>query len=744
MNPFGSVASPVKWLGRLVLLSALLATGGLRLRASPHSSAPKTSAADSGPVVSWDDVQSTTAKDLQLTPDNERKADALSDFIQGTIAEDNGDVDGSLDAYRKVLAVDPSAKIRAEDGGDTLLLLSAKVAMELAQGGDPAAGIDLLKDTIKTSPKDPMAYFFLSQLYQQNLKKYDVALKYAQQALDLDPTNFSFYVASYELELDLGQPKKADEILDRASKVQTDDPQYWLDLGELYVRAAVKDNQPVPPEELQKMNAVFQKTIALSGDKPLYLARVADFEVMTRQVKEAIPLYQKALALNGDPADPALIDARKKLAGSLIATGQRDEAIKVLQDLVKADPLNSSAYQSLGELYMDKEDYDQALDNYQQLLQLNSTDPRFYWPVTKLMLLQKKYDQAVGLMGDAHKKFPDLPRITYELALTLSAAKKDQEALSAFEEAEIEAQNSDAEGDMLDGDFYLDYGMEAEQAGLTSKVSELLGKALAAYQQVLQDHPDDPQNYPKVMKVMLQLKQYDQAVNLMSEAHRKFPALPQITYNLALALSAAKKNDEAMTAFQETESEAQKSDTDKGMLDGEFYYYYGSAAGQAGLIPRATELLQQAIKLDPNGKSMFSSPGAAYNDLGYLWVDHDQRLDEAGKLIQQALEMEPGNAAYIDSLGWYYFKKGDLNKALDQLLKAAEGTKPEDPEVDDHIAQTYQKLGKIQEALNYWQKAIALDPDNKDIAKKLEAAKQKVNGQPTPTPMAEEKTEAPH
>ena len=736
MNPFGSVALPVKWMWRLVLLYAFIAPGEARLWAAPHKSAPKASASpavEPGPVAVQDDLQSTTAKDLLLTPENEKKADALSDFIQGALAEDNGDVDGSLDAYRKVLAVDPVAKIRAEEGSETLMLLSAKVALELAQGGDTAAGIDLLKDTIKIAPKDAMGYFFLSQLYQQFLKKYDVALKYAQQALELDPNNFSFYVANYELELNLGQPEKAGEILERASKAQSDDPQFWLDLSELYVRAETKDNRPVPPDDLKKMNAIFDKTVALAKDKPLYLARVADFEVLTRQVKQAIPLYRKALEMKGDPADPALLDARHKLAISLIATGQRDEAIKELENLVKIDPVNSGAYESLGELYADKQDYDHALDSYQQFLQLNSGDPRHYAPVLDMMLRLKKYDQAVDLMRDAHRKFPDIPRVTYHLAVALSAAKKNEEAMAAFQQAEVDAQNSDTESDMLDGEFYKNYALAAEQSGLTSRASDLFNKALAAYQQLLQLNPAEPQNYQPAMEMMLRLKKFDQAVDLMSEAHRKFPNLPRVTYNLALVLSAAKKNQEAMTAFQEAEAAAQHSDSDRDMLNGEFYYYYGSAAGEAGLIPKATELLQQAISLDPQGKTL-QSPGSAYNDLGYLWVDHDQKIEEGGDYIKHALEMEPGNAAYIDSLGWYYFKKGDLDKALDQLLKAAAGTKPEDAEVDDHIAETYQKLGKPAEALNYWQKAIAIDPGNKDIAKKIEAAKQKTGVQSNAAP----------
>lgn len=608
------------WGFRLYTFTALagfaLFSGQILSAAPPRSAAKKSPSptpaaktpappADSSPVVSWDDLEATPGKDLQLTPDNLKKADALADFVQGSLHEDDADLDGALASYRKVLTTDPAAKIRGQDGDEKLTLLSGKVAFELAQSGDPAAGIDLLKDTIKASPKEATAYFFLSQLYEKSLGKNDVALKYAEQALDIDQDNFSFYMANYELQLNLGQPKKAADILDRASKVDTSDPDYWLDLSDLYVRDTLKDNRPIAPEDLKKLNTLFQKAVSLAGDNPAVLAKVADFDRLTKQPAEAIPLYQKALGLKADSTDPVFLEARSRLAQSFIDTGRNDEAIQTLEDLVKLDSLSASSYKQLGLLYNEKKDYAHALDSLQQYLLLNSGDPRNYLAVMDLMLRLKKYDQAVDLMNDAHHKFPDIPPITYRLAVALTAAKKNDEALATFEQAESEARIADKE-----------------------------------------------------------------------------------------------------------------------MLDGQFYYDYGAAAGQAGQIDRATTLLNQSITIDPKGETLAPYPGSAYNDLGYLWVDHDQRVDEGGQLIQRALEMEPGNPTYIDSLGWFYFKKGDLDKALEQLLKAAEATKPEDPTVDDHVAQTYQKMGKIPEALNYWQKAIALDPANKDIAKKIEAAKQ--------------------
>ena len=50
-----------------------------------------------------------------------------------------------------------------------------------------------------------------------------------------------------------------------------------------------------------------------------------------------------------------------------------------------------------------------------------------------------------------------------------------------------------------------------------------------------------------------------------------------------------------------------------------------------------------------------------------------------------------------------------------------------DPVVYDHIGDTYAKLNRVPQALEYWEKAIALDPGNKTIAEKVESTKTKLS-----------------
>ena len=112
-----------------------------------------------------------------------------------------------------------------------------------------------------------------------------------------------------------------------------------------------------------------------------------------------------------------------------------------------------------------------------------------------------------------------------------------------------------------------------------------------------------------------------------------------------------------------------------------------------------------------------------------------KKLDEALTLIKKAIELEPASGAYLDSLGWAYFRMGKYDLAEESLLKASQkiGT---DPTVQDHLGDLYQKTGRLklaaahwERALNEWNKTVAAEVDNDDVAKvqkKLESAKVKL------------------
>src|SRR5256712_11859578 len=264
---------------------------------------------------------------------------------------------------------------------------------------------------------------------------------------------------------------------------------------------------------------------------------------------------------------------------------------------------------------------------------------------------------------------------------------------------------------------------EARSLLRTNRLEEAkakFAKVAVNYEQRLLINPNHPSAYLHVAELLLgPLRDADRAVKLLTEARRRFPGAPEIVYYLAIAQREAKQSQQAVATFEEALHEAQL-DQDDDVINAKFYFNYGAAAEQAGLYDKAADLLRKSIALDP------ANAAEACNYIGYMWADHNMNLDEAEAMIKRALESEPNNASYLDSLGWVEIRKGKIDQALSDLLRAAETVERDEPVVFEHIGDTYLKLNRTAEALEAWQKALVLDPKNKTLAKKIEGTKRTI------------------
>ncbi len=456
----------------LVIVCVLLlpCTPGL---ARPKAKKPTPQTAKAKPQD--DCLVAAPAKDLLLDRAGQRKAEALAQFVEGERLEEMGEMEKALDAYQKVLTIDPG---RVD--------LACHVAALLEHTDNYPLAIDVLKDAIKASPKEAAPYLQLAVIYAKELKKLDQALKYANQAAALDPENIEAYQRIFEIEIAAGHPAKALEVLDRALKVKSSDAAFWVQVGKLFAATVLKTDSP-KPEDVARVNAVFKKAGDLAGDDSDVLKDVADYFASSRQIEKAIPYYLKVLEIEPDD-----LSAQEKLANGFVVTNQWPQAVGILQQIIKAHPERAQPYELLAGVYEDearsfertnesekaKSDFAKAAQNYEQSLLINPTRATNYLHLAELLLGRlRQNDRAVRVLTEARRRFPNEPEFTYYLAIALREAKKSQEAVATFEEALHEAELSGSE--MVNARFYFDYGATAEQAGFYDKAADLFKRSIA-------------------------------------------------------------------------------------------------------------------------------------------------------------------------------------------------------------------------------------------------------------------------
>ena len=206
------------------------------------------------------------------------------------------------------------------------------------------AAINLLKDTIKAAPKRAEPELALAYIYFTNQNKTDLALKSAAQALELDPNNVLAYIYLRIIYKATDQSAKIVPLLDRAAKVDSKDPDFWLQLGKLYIQTFIADDPAKSGDDLTKTSAIFQKAAVVGADNAETVNKVANFYSITKQYKEAIPLFERVIEI-----DPGQISARENLARCYLAAEQPAKAAVALEELIKINPADPARVRASGQ-----------------------------------------------------------------------------------------------------------------------------------------------------------------------------------------------------------------------------------------------------------------------------------------------------------------------------------------------------------------------------------------------------------
>lgn len=121
-------------------------------------------------------------------------------------------------------------------------------------------------------------------------------------------------------------------------------------------------------------------------------------------------------------------------------------------------------------------------------------------------------------------------------------------------------------------------------------------------------------------------------------------------------------------------------------------------------------LMQRVIELDPNNAN-------AYNSLGYTYADQNRNLDEAQDLLERALELEPDNPYILDSVGWYLFRTGDYQAAIEYLERSY--VQLPSAEVAAHLGEVLWVSKRQDDARRIWREGMAKDPKNETLLQTL-------------------------
>ncbi len=375
------------------------------------------------------------------------------------------------------------------------------------------------------------------------------------------------------------------------------------------------------------------------------------------------------------------------LASLYIQQDKLDEAIKLYDDALKRDPDNESVHLRLGLLYSHQEKYDKAENIFRQLLKKNGDSYFARLSLARLLKQTDKPDEAVK----EYEKALALnwsKELAYEIGNFFARQKRHADALRLY--------TSIAETDPFD-----------ERAGL-SRVQALLDmdkndEALEELKNI-GTFSKNPANIELISsKVLLRKNEVQKAKDILERLARE-TTNSEPRYMLALLAYKDKDYPTALTHLGLiTPGSADFDDS---------VYLQIRIFTESGEKDKGIALLRKHIAKESSRRPLF------YALLAALYHEKKENL-AAISLLEAAVSIYPDNPQLFFDYGLMLDKNGMEEQALNKMMKVLE-LQPDHAEALNFVGYTWADKGiRLQEALEYIEKAIALKPDNGYIVDSL-------------------------
>ncbi|HOK22642.1 MAG TPA: DUF1028 domain-containing protein [Candidatus Hydrothermia bacterium] len=134
-------------------------------------------------------------------------------------------------------------------------------------------------------------------------------------------------------------------------------------------------------------------------------------------------------------------------------------------------------------------------------------------------------------------------------------------------------------------------------------------------------------------------------------------------------------------------------------------------------LKRIYKLWERFFLLDAHGR--IGDQYAKENKTELSMMEYQQAM----KILNEVMQENPDDPDLLNEVAWFMVLRGiELNKAKELIDKALE-IKPDDANILDTAALIYFKLGFKKKAIEFEQKAVHLDPENKYFKDMLEKFK---------------------
>ena len=636
-------------------------------------------------------------------------AQAVSTYLAHRPEDSATLLNAAIDEYRKADAAKPKQ-----------MAVEVQLARALASKGDAAGAEQLYRQMIEQDKTrdEPYSELYRVYLFQRKPEAGEALLKLAFKN---NPKKFDYLTV---LAVHYSAQRRTTEMMAVLQEIKSHAPEFenaYIVVGQFYQRLGDSES------------AIKEYTEGESKDskrKLLYEKRI--IEVLMRQGKKSEAADRTAKILKQDPNDN---DAKGLAATFLLDKGDINRAVSELQSVVTRAPENPVARFNLGRAYVAQNQLELARQMFQKAVELRPDYVPARLALGDIQVNRREFDLALKTAQSVLAVDRGNLRASLLESAALMGQKKFGDSRARLEAMMKAAPNSP--------EVYL-------QMGVVDLVDSKFKEAEEYFRKSYDLNPANLRGLLGIVTSYIAQNKPEEALALLQAETDKSPNRLDLRTMLAKQAVNVGKYDLALAEYRKVIDAMDKSSRERGPVylqmgevyrrkgddpnaiavlqkaretmpeDGLVLTTLGLSFDHAGHTPEARQIYEAAIKLD-------ASNGVALNNLAFLLAEHNGDLDDALTKATKAKQLMPNLAEVSDTLGWVYLKKSLSDDAV-RIFQDLVNNHPNQATYRYHLAMALRQKGDKPRAIQECHVALKNNP-GKDERQKIEDLLSRLNAE---------------
>jgi tetratricopeptide (TPR) repeat protein len=515
---------------------------------------------------------------------------------------------------------------------------------------------------------------------------------------------------------ELGNMEKSMDMFLEATEINPEDDAAFYELARV-LQAMGRNDEAM----------VYAKTaIELDSENKWYKVLYGNLAKANGQIDEYVKVYEELVA-----EYPRDLNFLNQLAFAYFFIGDYQQSIDVYQDIEEIVGVNEALTTQKVQLYNQLGQKEKAVEEYEKLIEIDPDESRYYALLAEYCAKNGLDDKAIWAYEKIVEVNPEDPYVHISLA---EFYKKKGEEDRSFEELKLGLANPGLDLKTKINLLFAYYSGE-----LTEKQKK---QALELSEVLRETHPDDPMSETFYASMLYENKEYEGARDILREIIKEekgnyglweqllfcnlymedynalsgdseeaidlFPTYP-LPYFFAGIGNFQLKDFVKARAYLESGKEYVVNNNP--LLE-QFYSSLGDTYNELKMYDASYEAYDNALRINPENSVVL-------NNYAYYLSLRSEKLEKAAQMSKKSIDLDPYNHNNLDTHAWVLYQLEKFDDALEWIEKAYRNGGDDSGVVLEHYGDILFKLGRQDEALEYWENAKTKSDYSELLDKKI-------------------------